>query len=328
MNNYAIIGAGLSGVTVARELRLLGHTCTLFEKSRGRGGRLSTKRLKHWQADHGTQYFTVRDSRFKQEVERWIEQGWVAPWPVQPWLLDKRGPHQSPDDVVRYVGSPTMNAMVHGLADGLDLYLKTRIDRMESINKQWRLWDEHGEQYGLFDGVIITAPLAQTLALVPPNSSFARTLKAAQMTPTWALGLNFDQATGIEADALFVKNGIISWAAKDSSKPGRPQDSETWMLHFSPNWTSNHLEAADGLIVQQAVQLLQQFTPSLLPKPSDWFKHRWLYARAQVGQEVTLPWDSALKIGVAGDWTMGSRLEDAWLSAHRIVAQIHAENGR
>ena len=38
-HNIAIIGVGMAGVVCARTLRQAGHTVTLFEKSRGLGGR-------------------------------------------------------------------------------------------------------------------------------------------------------------------------------------------------------------------------------------------------------------------------------------------------
>ena len=41
--HIAIIGVGMAGVTCARTLRQAGHNVTLFEKSRGLGGRMSTR---------------------------------------------------------------------------------------------------------------------------------------------------------------------------------------------------------------------------------------------------------------------------------------------
>ncbi|MEM7652453.1 MAG: FAD-dependent oxidoreductase, partial [Pseudomonadota bacterium] len=62
----AIIGAGISGLAAADRLRLSGHSVTLFDKSRGVGGRMATRRSDHGSFDHGAQYFTVRDGRFVQ----------------------------------------------------------------------------------------------------------------------------------------------------------------------------------------------------------------------------------------------------------------------
>ena len=66
--HIAIIGVGMAGVTCARTLRQAGHHVTLFEKSRGLGGRMSTRASAFGGFDHGAQYFTVRDPRFELAI--------------------------------------------------------------------------------------------------------------------------------------------------------------------------------------------------------------------------------------------------------------------
>ncbi|MDO9620329.1 MAG: FAD-dependent oxidoreductase, partial [Moraxellaceae bacterium] len=41
--SIAIIGAGMSGLSCASALQQLGHNVTVFDKSRGMGGRMSTR---------------------------------------------------------------------------------------------------------------------------------------------------------------------------------------------------------------------------------------------------------------------------------------------
>ncbi|MEP4544842.1 MAG: FAD-dependent oxidoreductase [Saccharospirillum sp.] len=320
---FAVVGAGLSGMTLARELEQAGHRCQVFEKSRGRGGRLATRRRDGWQADHGAQYFTVRDPAFQQEVDRWLAEGWVAPWPVSPVVLDGDGVQSSPDEQTRYVGTPTMNAMVQGLSEGLDLFVQTRVDRLERVGKQWRLWDDQGEQYGQFDAVLLTAPLAQSLALLPPGSNLEVPLRGTTaMLPCWALAITFSEPTGIEADAAFVKTGVVNWLARDSSKPGRAAEPETWVAHFTAQWSANHLDASDSLLEQQCLAALRRLGQPELPAVSDRFKHRWLYARSGTETRLDAAFDTNLAIGLAGDWTQGDRLEGAWRSGHRLAKTL------
>ncbi len=66
--SVAVIGSGMSGVTCARTLAQAGYSVTLFDKSRGVGGRMSTRQSAFGNFDHGTQYFTVRDPRFTQAL--------------------------------------------------------------------------------------------------------------------------------------------------------------------------------------------------------------------------------------------------------------------
>ncbi|MCU0764322.1 MAG: FAD-dependent oxidoreductase, partial [Hydrogenophaga sp.] len=56
--HIAVIGGGMAGVVCARTLVQAGHRVTLLEKSRGFGGRMSTRRTEFGSFDHGAQYFT------------------------------------------------------------------------------------------------------------------------------------------------------------------------------------------------------------------------------------------------------------------------------
>lgn len=70
----AVVGAGIAGLTASRALRDHGLSVTVFEKSRGPSGRMSTRRVDggRVQFDHGAQYFTARDPAFRRQVEGWV----------------------------------------------------------------------------------------------------------------------------------------------------------------------------------------------------------------------------------------------------------------
>ena len=101
----AVVGAGIAGVGLARHLADAGHTVQLFDKSRGVGGRLATRRLQ-WvddkgvareaSFDHGAPGFTARSADFARFVDAAHRAGWLAPWaPVM-----APGSHTSLDEVV------------------------------------------------------------------------------------------------------------------------------------------------------------------------------------------------------------------------------------
>ena len=66
--HFAVIGAGIAGITCARTLVQAGHSVTVFEKSPNLGGRMATRSTLFGSFDHGVQYFTVRDPRFAQAL--------------------------------------------------------------------------------------------------------------------------------------------------------------------------------------------------------------------------------------------------------------------
>ena len=61
----------MAGLSAANRLREAGADCTVFEKSRGLGGRMATRRAGSLQFDHGAQYFTARGVRFQSRLSRW-----------------------------------------------------------------------------------------------------------------------------------------------------------------------------------------------------------------------------------------------------------------
>ncbi|MDF1699745.1 MAG: FAD-dependent oxidoreductase, partial [Planctomycetota bacterium] len=104
--HIAIVGAGLSGLLAARELSTAGHRVRVFDKARGPGGRMATRRRQELAFDHGAQYVTIRDRRFRQEVDTWLAAGVAAPWAAR--LVEagdaETRPHVTEHD--RYVGVP------------------------------------------------------------------------------------------------------------------------------------------------------------------------------------------------------------------------------
>ena len=55
----AVIGAGMAGLTVARTLRKAGYQVTVFDKSKGTGGRLASRSYPGGWIDHGAPYFSA-----------------------------------------------------------------------------------------------------------------------------------------------------------------------------------------------------------------------------------------------------------------------------
>ena len=114
--HIAVVGAGMAGVVCARTLVQAGHRVTVFEKSRGLGGRMSTRRTEFGGFDHGSQYFTVRDKRFETAL-RSNATSVVRPWSASTVrVLDEFGhvlASAPPPTEPHFVASPGMSALVN-----------------------------------------------------------------------------------------------------------------------------------------------------------------------------------------------------------------------
>ena len=154
MTTVAIIGAGLSGLVAARCLADAGLSVVIFEKSRGTGGRMATRRADgEISFDHGAQYFTVRNPEFRERVEAWIKTGIVAAWPNtaagQRVVVLKDGKLESESGSVdRFVGVPAMNSVCKHLATGLDIRKQVRVARVVQVDGTVRLIDDLRQTLG------------------------------------------------------------------------------------------------------------------------------------------------------------------------------------
>lgn len=312
--HVAVVGAGLSGLTCARSLADRGHHVRIFEKARGPGGRMSTRRSGDWRFDHGAQYFTVRDSRFARTVESWRQDGTVEKWDGTTAVLDHGLIKVNDGTTERYVGVPGMNAVCQHLAADLEVSYQTRVESLELMNDRWRLVAEGGAELGRFDAVVISAPAPQTAQLlenVAPD--IASQAGATKMAPCWAVMVGFPGPLATGFDGAFVDNSPLNWVARNASKPGR-SDGEGWVLHASPEWSQRHLEIEHETAAGLLLDAFDEALGGLEATPVHLEAHRWRYALPVEALAAVCLFNRELRLAACGDWCGGPRVEGAFLS--------------
>lgn len=320
----AVIGAGISGLTAARQLARAAPV-TIFEKARGVGGRTSTRRQAPWAFDHGAQYVTVRDADFAERVSAWEAAGLLARWPER--MVDLEAGRTAPrtSEHARYVPVPGMSALCKHLAEGLDVRAGTRIQRVERDNGAWRLVDTSGVRHGPFATVLVSAPPVQAADLLAPAPALQEAAASIRMAPCWAVMLAFEEPLGLDYDAAKVRRSPLAWMARNSAKPGRSHgEGEGWLLHASPAWSAAHVDDEGADVIAALLAALAEATRTRVPTPAHGAAHRWLYA--QTGEPLGAPclWDAERRIGVCGDWLLGDRVEAAWLSGRALARAVGA----
>ncbi|MEM9552327.1 MAG: FAD-dependent oxidoreductase [Pseudomonadota bacterium] len=304
----AIIGAGLAGLTCARELARVGVVPEIFDKGRGLGGRLSTRRAEgRFQFDHGAKYLTARSDGFASLLHAAERAGSVAQW-----TLDRSEP--------AFVGVPGMTGIAKYLAHGLNIRKGVRITRILRTDGAWQLeWDGGAE---VFDRVVLTAPAPQTFALLPEDHPFRDPVDAVDMDPCLALMIGLPPETDVPFTTQMNPTDELSWVALDSSKPERPE-APCLVAHASLDWSRQYLELDMHEIAENMLPLASEVLGTHLTGNLPYVSaHRWRYALVSTPLGRPCLADQAQGIFAGGDWCLGTRAEDAWRSGIAIASAL------
>lgn len=315
----AIVGAGIAGLACAEALETRGHGVVLFDKGRGPGGRMATRRVAGPQGeiafDHGAQYFTARDPAFAAQVEQWAAAGVAAAWPA------------AGGDA--WVGTPGMNAVVKAIAAQRDVRWNARIDAVEQKepnegqNEGWGdapKWSLDPVQDRAFDAVIIATPAEQAVPLLQAHDpAMAGIAQRCTSAPCWTAMVAFEDRIAIAPD-IVRDAGILGWAARNSAKPGR-SGGEAWVLQATPEWSRAHLEDEPDDVVTALLAALATQAQRALPEAVVRIGHRWRYARVAASRHGAL-WNASKRIGAVGDWLLAPRIESAWRSGRMLADRI------
>lgn len=337
--HFAIIGAGMAGIACARTLLQAGHRVTVFEKSRGLGGRMATRSSSFGTFDHGTQYFTVRDARFEAAlatepnlIKRWSANSvrvLDASGQVAAAALPSREPH--------WVATPGMKSLVTGWARHLpadQLHLETRVVKIEPDAlhpQQWQLRttgaeDAHQVFCG-FDRVLLAMPAPQSQVLLSSSGlqpQWVQALDGVKVAPCWTLMLAFPQAVqpglatlGPQWNAARSTHHRIAWLARESSKPGRG-GVERWTVQASAAWSQEHLQDDRSRVQAKLRKAFSEIT-GIRAEPAHIDSQRWLYAQTIQPLGQSHLWDAQSGLGLAGDWCLGHRVENAFVSGLELA---------
>ena len=308
----AVVGAGIAGLSAARALAGRGHDVLVVERSPAPGGRVATRQLRHLEMprglagaalafDHGAQYFTVRDRRFSELAAEWERDRIIAKWTGRVVSFDDEGWEDLEDGTDRYVGSPGMHAIALALAGDLEIRYDERVESLQPLLDSC-------------DRVIVSIPAPQAARLVAHVPSLAERVATVRMQPCWAVMAAFDERVAARFDAAFVHGSPLGWIARNTSKPKRDWKVDAWVLHATNAWSQAHVDDDSEHVGSFLMEAFEDLVRAGLPRAFYAAVHRWRYANADPPLAVGALDDAASRITLCGDWCLGSRIEDAFLS--------------
>lgn len=333
----AIVGAGMAGLAAAHKLSQTRPdlAVTLYEKSRGVGGRVATRHAYGAVFDHGAQYIKAPS----QQLEALLRTGSAQPVdiPAPVWTFDASGTIEAGDPQLNHEGKWTyadgITRLAKQLAGGLDIRSSLRVGRFEHDGGTFRLFDAEGEQLDTFDAVLLTPPAPQTAELVAastlPGAGKATILEElAKARYRRCLTLTLGYAALHERPYYALVNSDkqhpVSWLAWEHLKPGRHTGGASVLVaQLGPAASEQHWDDPLEQLTATVAAMLSSLLDEDLSAPLWADRQGWRFALPDAGADFDTLNRAVAGLFFAGDYTAGSgrvhrAIEEGWKAAELI----------
>lgn len=318
--DVVIIGAGMAGLTAAKQLQHRGKKVAVVEKSRGTGGRLSSKRLplpddQSLTFDLGCPSFSSETPQFKAQLDKWLADELIVPCANQPEY---------------YVGRERNSSITRHIAKDLNIHFSTRVCRLEKERELWQVYTQlpTGEQlFCTAEHIVIATPPQQAYDLLPKGNSLCPLIEHIKMEPQWVLLLAVRSSTELKIDSA-QHPSIKSISPEHVKRGAKPDDSvQYYQVQAGEEWSQETINwertRVESYLLSEFEALCEQKVDIIVSH-----LHRWLYSLPS-----NTPIDNkenyltcSEKIHLSGDYlaTNQSRhgLECAYLSGISVAKQI------
>jgi predicted NAD/FAD-dependent oxidoreductase len=269
-----VVGAGICGLMAAERAQAAGARVVIVDKGRSVGGRLATRRIGEGRADHGAQFFTVRNPAFEEYVRRWREANLVFQWstgwsdgslgarePRNPRTAGgsgELGSRTPGDGHPRYAAREGMNMLAKHLAGdvaagGATIHTNVKVAALRPHGEGWAVTAEDGGRWNA-RVVVLTPPAPQARALLAAGgAALAPSQEAALAAITYAPCLcamfEVDGSVWLPAPGAVQRPlDDIGWIA-DNQRKGISPGARVLTLHGSPAWSAAHYDDSDDELV-------------------------------------------------------------------------------
>ena len=279
-----VVGAGISGSAAARALVRDGIEVEVWDKGRGAGGRLSTRRTASGSFNHGTTKFSVGHRTIDQEVNDWRHAGLIETSPNAGMTLVKaHGP---------------MNGLVKHLHRDLNVFFNRRVSKLTRNADRWQVLTDQGKT-SFFEHVLLAIPAPQACELVGFESVMVRPLSSIRYAPAWVIMVSSDGVADIPRNHPVIERIEESFVGA--------------CIHFTPAASREYVECSS-----EDVLALFDWGPS---RPAYLSAHRWRFSQVEWTIEERFLTDQYGLI-TCGDGFGGAGVESALLSGKAAAQHL------
>jgi len=320
MKDIAVIGAGFSAATLCYFIE---KDLDFYEKSRGVGGRCSTRRVDNVGLfDHGLQYIKSQNKEFKKFLKDYSI--WKGNFKIfqNNQLIDDL-------DKERIIHENGNNSLVKNLFRNKNVIFNKELKSLEKKSDHFNLTfkDDTQENYKT---IIISAPFQQAYNLTKQFTEDYFSKFNFSMQPNLTLMIALNKGLKLNLSAIsFEDDDVLGFAANENTKKKDliNKDLELWTIQSSLKYAIKNIYEYRNNKQNLIDEILKSFSIKLkvdIKKDNIEYSdiHGWLYA---YNQKVTAPncyWDKDLRLGICGDWFSGGNAENAFTNAKQLAKLI------
>ncbi len=319
MNKLTIIGSGFSAGVLSRSIN--DKDIIIFDKSRGPGGRSSTRRVENIGVfDHGLQFISAKEKKFELFLHYYLS-SFIKQWDGDCICFEESRKIEEK----KYIGKSGNNDFVKNLINTKVYYQKELIS-IKKIKDFWLLDFKDGTKNEC-EKLALTVPLEQCKKITETEQLDLKF--EGLMEPNLTTMVAFDKNLEILGNAFrFKKNSVLGWVANESSKLREVNNHnlELWTLQSSLIFAQKNIqeyrlkkEQIMDLMINEFMNIFNIKNINIVHKDI----HGWLYAYKLEKFENDFFWDQEINLGICGDWMCGSTAESAWRSATGLADQIN-----
>jgi len=328
-----VVGAGVAGLSLARQLARRGIRVRVIERARGVGGRCATRRIDGRPVDHGVPLLHGRGEEIREAFEEMEGAGLLPGWPgrvvgegtaCQPQAYDTRSRRLAVEEGV--------SAFAKHLARDVEVELETPVVSIERRGDGFELACEDRS----FEAptVVVTAPAPHAARLLAPLADDGREIQALHALVRRVAGLacltviaGYDRPVDAGWDLRLPGSGSpVHTLVNDSTK--RPDDGrQVLVVQGTPAFSRERLDAPPEDWGRELVAAAGRELGEWAAEPAWRREHAWHFARVQRGDEMAHPvllgWKGDARLGLCGDaWHPAGGLEGAYMSGIEMAARI------
>jgi renalase len=344
IHDVAVIGAGLSGLAAARHLAAGGLDVVILEKSRGPGGRAATRNIdlpdgRVLRVDHGAQFFTAKDSLFRNQVDSWLDRGICFEWATgfHTWDGVSALPPGKQWEAPRYACRRGMSALGKDLATGLRILTGFRVGAVAHDRDGWLVSpaDSASGDPLKARALFSSEPVPQSLELIGKHipDEERRLLGRIAYGSCLAVMAFFEEMAVVpEWKGIQVRDpdSPLSWMAWDSSRRTPESPRGSMILHASPDFSAREELSAQEGREDARLEMLRaaaRIGGEWMGSPTLSATHFWRYAIPLTGgaEGGFLCSSGEGRLYLIGDGLQGGRIEGAWISGFQAARDYLAK---